>query len=624
MYLKKKLSVATVVLLASSLAPVYIATAQQTEQNSSQPELKTDYKMDNYSLPTVKKYFRDHVEAFSPAFNISISLYSDSTSSLPTEVLYEYKDEVVKDLGQHLFNANVYSYPAIGSYSYHMLMPQFQQGGSAIRISSSGWSSVNIKFDLKYRHTFEEEQLLTDKVNTIAKSLVAENASDVDKVIAVHHYISENFKNPSSTSTNNPNSPYAMFIKGEGEAIASSLLAHRLLEALGLEVYTIRGGRDADATAWNLVKVDGEWYNSIVYLDRIETHTPWQQTSYAHLLLSDEELTKIFEPKNNRGIRDEQFDVLPKAESTKYDFLLKDSHLDYDVNNYTENSMSDDKYLYLNRPNYSVAIYDKKTLAPVKIEDLNYFAHSIQTKNRVYFFNEGFSTFDTASNKVVVLQRGSFTNYRYENNIVSFDSLDGKNTYQFDLANSEKMNALIAEQTMSDDQKLDKILANLKTIQPYTDSYREDAKNLFTAMHELPSHIQLTAAQRKEIETHYYRASMDFKSLLELYQTGKHELWKNSIDEPIRLKGNTNSFKLRLSHNVYKHEDTIPVMVYNEYSEKLEITGSFTGNTIQITASEDFVKGRPYYVIIRDNLLSDNYAKYGSLGRDVIISFIVE
>ncbi|MGN0368001.1 MAG: transglutaminase domain-containing protein [Wujia sp.] len=102
---------------------------------------------------------------------------------------------------------------------------------------------------------------LYDKVEEVLASIIKPGMSDYDKELAIHDYIVKNCKyGYVETSKDYAYRAYGALVQktavcnGYAEAFAL------LLSCVGVENQIITGTADGELHAWNLVKLDGDWY----------------------------------------------------------------------------------------------------------------------------------------------------------------------------------------------------------------------------------------------------------------------------------------------------------------------------------------------------------------------------
>ena len=123
-------------------------------------------------------------------------------------------------------------------------------------------------------------------ISGIIKELKLEGATDYDKVKLIHDYI---INNTSYDTKFVKSSAYDLLVEKEAVCEGYALVAYRLFLAAGLESRIISGEGNGEPHAWNIVKVDGKWYNIDLTWDDPITNTGRQVIRYDYFLKSDKE-----------------------------------------------------------------------------------------------------------------------------------------------------------------------------------------------------------------------------------------------------------------------------------------------------------------------------------------------
>jgi hypothetical protein len=148
--------------------------------------------------------------------------------------------------------------------------------------------------------------------------------SDVEKEIAIHDYIVKNADynvegvgNYNATDHN----AYGVLVLGEGVCESYAKAFYILGQAAGLDVKYVTGkginsSGDQENHAWNMVKLEGEWYNVDTTWDDPVVEDPkdkWLVVSYKYFNVPDSIMNKTH-------IRDEELVKYPEAKGTKYTY----------------------------------------------------------------------------------------------------------------------------------------------------------------------------------------------------------------------------------------------------------------------------------------------------------------
>jgi len=151
----------------------------------------------------------------------------------------------------------------------------------------SGWSwtssgdTATLKFSAAYRTTLDQEKQVDSKIESILKSLKLDNKTDYQKVKAIHDYI---IKKTSYDQTLTKHSAYNALINKSAVCDGYSLAAYRLFTEAGLSTRIVTGTANGGAHSWNIVKVNGKWYNIDLTWDDPITNTGEQVLTYDYFL----------------------------------------------------------------------------------------------------------------------------------------------------------------------------------------------------------------------------------------------------------------------------------------------------------------------------------------------------
>lgn len=176
-------------------------------------------------------------------------------------------------------------------------------------------SHAIFKVKQAYLTNAELERYVDEQVDRILSRVNANAMSDFEKVKFVNDYIVKNTVYSADTNLS-PHSAAAVLKEHKGVCQGYALLALKMLRELGVETLYVVGEVNTGPHAWNLVKVDGNWY----HLD-----TTWNDpvpdrgniVRYQYFLVDD--ATMKLDHHWEEG-------DYPKATSKKYDFMAKMDH----------------------------------------------------------------------------------------------------------------------------------------------------------------------------------------------------------------------------------------------------------------------------------------------------------
>ena len=130
---------------------------------------------------------------------------------------------------------------------------------------SNGKYGFTFNLVIPYYTTAAQEKELDTAVKNLLSKLNVSSKSDYDKVKAVYDYVCENVTydhdHLNDTSYTLQFTPYAALIKKTAVCQGYALLMYRLMLELGVDIRLIAGTGGGEAHGWNIVKMDGFYYN---------------------------------------------------------------------------------------------------------------------------------------------------------------------------------------------------------------------------------------------------------------------------------------------------------------------------------------------------------------------------
>lgn len=157
--------------------------------------------------------------------------------------------------------------------------------GSKQEITSKD-DEARLTIDVVYETTLEQEMVVDAMLARIIKELKLGEATDYDKVKLIHDYV---INNSSYDTKFEKSSAYDMLVDKKAVCEGYALVAYRLFLAAGLESRIISGEGNGEPHAWNIVKVDGKWYNIDLTWDDPITSSGKQVLRYDYFLKNDKE-----------------------------------------------------------------------------------------------------------------------------------------------------------------------------------------------------------------------------------------------------------------------------------------------------------------------------------------------
>ncbi len=267
------------------------------------------------------------------------------------------------------------------------------------RISTSSYNNLEeITIDITYRDVFKIQQALKNdiasgrlsdkntqvlsKANDIISQVIKDSMTDYEKELAIHDYLVLNYKYDYDNYENNtiPEESYTIYgllLNGTGVCQAYAEAMSLLLNLVGVECRVVTGVSNNDNHAWNIVKLDEEYYMLDVTWDDPVPDEPGR-VSYGYFNVTSDQLAQSHTWDSSKW---------PIANGTKYNYFIYNNLV---VNNYFEfqqlvikklNEGQKDILLYIN--NYDKYIFDLQFI-------FNYyygssFSHSVPTATNTQF-----------------------------------------------------------------------------------------------------------------------------------------------------------------------------------------------------------------------------------------------
>ncbi|MHB1392109.1 MAG: transglutaminase domain-containing protein [Clostridia bacterium] len=172
-----------------------------------------------------------------------------------------------------------------------------------------GKESAAVELKLQYRYPKEKVismRVDTDsKVNDIIKNIIKPGMSDYEKVLAIHDHVVKNSRYDrlnaeADTVPTEEHEAYGVLVKGIGVCDSYAKAVKLLLEKAGVQSLIVEGSKVGDAEqrlggvdhAWNIVKLDGEYYHVDATWDDVSEERDSTELVYHHFNLNDEEMQK--------------------------------------------------------------------------------------------------------------------------------------------------------------------------------------------------------------------------------------------------------------------------------------------------------------------------------------------
>lgn len=272
--------------------------------------------------------------------------------------------------------------------------------------------SATIHVQQSYLMTPTQAAYVNQQVSSIVSAW--QGLSDFEKIRAVNDYI---VKHTTYTlqSKASPYSAYTVLAEGKGVCQGYALLALKMLQELGVTTKYIVGYVGSEGHAWNLVKLDGQWYHLDPTWNDPTPNRP-QAVSYEYFLVDDATLARDHSwiKADYPAASSKRFAALHHADfANVYNGMLYFSHLKddntlyrMDLKTLQDAKLTDSRALYLAVygdwiyfSNYSNGAYLSKIRTNGSEEQVVYKGESADL-----YIDNGYLYFTANGQKRIVLQ----------------------------------------------------------------------------------------------------------------------------------------------------------------------------------------------------------------------------
>lgn len=155
----------------------------------------------------------------------------------------------------------------------------------SMTVQVKGYGTIlNIRYNFSYRESKEETKVVDEKIKEVFKELKIENLSEYEKIKAIHDYI---ITNSSYDRTYEKATAYDNLIEQSSVCQGYAALTYKMMVEAGIPCRIINGMGAGDTHAWNIVYLEGKWYNIDCTWD--DPMTAWGEDilQYTYFLKSD-------------------------------------------------------------------------------------------------------------------------------------------------------------------------------------------------------------------------------------------------------------------------------------------------------------------------------------------------
>lgn len=166
-----------------------------------------------------------------------------------------------------------------------------------------------------------EVNLVKQKIDDIISETVTNGMSDYEKQLAIHDYLAENIVYYKYTNVDSipevKHNAYGGIIDNSAVCDGFTKAYQLILNKLNIENVFVQGITDGAAHAWNLVKLDGEYYHTdLTSSATIMGETKLNMPVHAYFNITDQDILQTHTI--------EKRDMLPVVNATKYNYYKQE------------------------------------------------------------------------------------------------------------------------------------------------------------------------------------------------------------------------------------------------------------------------------------------------------------
>ncbi|BAH06956.1 transglutaminase domain-containing protein [Clostridium kluyveri] len=250
--------------------------------------------------------------------SIDIENYSQYYNALK-DALHNYEDTLILNISN--YDKDKYNLDVINKIliDYSDLRTRYSGAASNVEYTSPTKVTINFKYTDTKENLIEKEKIVQQKVSEIIDTLITSDMEDYQKELVLHDYVVNNSKyDERAYKGNMPEDSYTAYgvlINGVGVCQGYADALDRLLMAAGVECRMVIGdannGTEWIGHAWNIVKIQGEYYQLDSTWDDPVISDGSNRLSHSYFNITDDQIAK-----NHRWNTDDY----PECTSTEYSF----------------------------------------------------------------------------------------------------------------------------------------------------------------------------------------------------------------------------------------------------------------------------------------------------------------
>ena len=157
--------------------------------------------------------------------------------------------------------------------------------GTEIRIQGI-LDSYTVTYHFSYNETKEQTEIVDERICLVLEELKLDKLNELEKIKKIHDFI---VSNASYDVDAKKNSAYDNLINKTSVCQGYALLTYKLMKEAGIDCRIITGEGKGASHAWNIVKLNGEWYNIDCTWDDPVSADHKSHLEYTYFLKSDED-----------------------------------------------------------------------------------------------------------------------------------------------------------------------------------------------------------------------------------------------------------------------------------------------------------------------------------------------
>lgn len=193
---------------------------------------------------------------------------------------------------------------------------KYSYTGTQIKIKGL-LNAFTVEYSFEYNETLEQTKQVDEAIIQIFKQLEIDKKNDYEKIKAIHDYI---IVNTSYDLSAQKNTAYHNLIDKSSVCQGYALLTYKMMVEAGIDCRIITGTGKGVNHAWNIVKLNGKWYNIDCTWDDPVSEDNKSYLEYRYFLKADKDFSNHVRDKK---FTTEEFYKEYEMSETSYDISNK-------------------------------------------------------------------------------------------------------------------------------------------------------------------------------------------------------------------------------------------------------------------------------------------------------------